>query len=102
MRALGCPVETLQAARVRCDAGVFEVWPENWEMFQVFVALGGQWRWVPGGMAPPVRDGIDAPSIESVFRLMGVRKKDWKETYAALRLMERAVIEVQNRKAARH
>lgn len=81
---------------------MFEVWPENWEIFQVFVALSGQWRWVPGGLAPPVRDGIDAPSIESVFRLMGVKKKDRKETYAALRLMERAVIEVQNRKAAGH
>ncbi len=101
MRAFGTSEAAIAAASVRRSEGVFEVWEENWPTFCMFLSLQRQWRWLAGGMGPPIRLGLDYCAIEPVFRLTGVRKKDRAETFAALQLMENAVMEVENERASR-
>jgi len=101
MRAFGAATDDLEAADARRDDHDFEVWEENWPVVLLFLSLGRQWRWLPLAMGPPIRLGLDYTAVESVFRLTGVRKKERAETFAALQLMESAVIEVEAMRAAR-
>jgi hypothetical protein len=101
MRAFGASDELIAAASARRDDGDFEVWPENWPILTTFLALARQWRWVSAGMGAPVRLGLDYAAVEPVFRLTGVKKKNRAETFAAIQLMENAVMEVENERAAR-
>ena len=101
MRAFGTSDAAIAAASARTGDHVFEVWPDNWPIFMTFLSLARQWRWIAGGMGPPIRLGLDYPAVESVFRLTGVKKKDRVATFAALQLMEDAVVQVESERAAR-
>lgn len=101
MRAFGTSEVAIAAAVARQSDHEFEVWPENWPILATFLSLARQWRWVAGGMGPPIRLGLDYPAVESVFRLTGVKSKDRAETFAALQLMEDGVMQVEIERAAR-
>lgn len=101
MRAFGTSDAAIAAASVRSSDHEFEVWPDNWSIFRTFLSLARQWRWLAGGMGPPIRLGLDYPAVESVFRLTGVKKRDRAETFAALQIMEDAVVQVESERAAR-
>ena len=69
----------------------FEVWPENWPSWQLFVEMSGQWRrdW----------ERIRALDYTPLFmRMERLRLPDaeWESMFADIRLIERTVLEVVN------
>ncbi|MCY1185552.1 hypothetical protein D9M68_1005080 [compost metagenome] len=75
------------------DGAAFEVWPDNWAAVDVFIAMGTQWR--AGANGPT---GLDYPSLESVFRLQGVRRLEREDIFAAVRIMEGEALKVMREK----
>ena len=74
------------------DEDVFEIWPENAEALALFLACGTQWRMGPlGGVL-----GLDYQGVQAALRMMKV--KDIQTMFEDLRMMERAALEVLNRK----
>lgn len=51
--------------------------------YNAFVAMTTQWRTGFGGVI-----GLDYNVLPTVFRLTGVPRKDWPETFECLRFME--------------
>lgn len=76
------------------DPARFPVLARNWEAVQVFLALGNCWERNPFNGAY-IR--LDRPSIESTLRLMHIRRRHHAELFHALRVMEKAALEVLNR-----
>lgn len=72
---------------------VVYLWPENAEPFRVFVSLSTQWR---SGTAGPT--GLDYGVLNDVFKLNAIPEADWPETFAAIRVMEDAALEVMHKK----
>jgi len=70
-----------------------EVWPDNWNAFEVFAALQTQWR---SGMSGPT--GLDYTALDPVMRLQGIKKRDRQEVFAGVRVMEIAALEVMRAK----
>lgn len=64
-----------------------EVWEENYPSFQVFNALGTQWRYSMSGVT-----GIDYNVIPNVFRLLGIKRTEWSQIFDDIRIMESAAI----------
>ncbi len=60
-----------------------DVWPENWNALRLFQALRTQWRVGPGG---PV--GLDYAALPTVLRLIGLRRRDAREAFEGLQVME--------------
>ncbi len=69
------------------------IWPDNWDAFELFAALQTQWR---SGMAGPV--GLDYTAIEPVMRLQGIKKRDRREVFESVRLMELEALSVMRSK----
>ena len=70
----------------------FEVWPENWRAFELFLACRTQWRFGPqGGVL-----GLDYAGVAALFRMK--RVKDQDTMLADLQVMEAAALEVLNEK----
>lgn len=65
-----------------------EVWPENLQAFQVFSALGTQWRIGMGGAT-----GLDYNAVPTVLRLQGVPRAEWPQLFEDLRVMESAALQ---------
>lgn len=63
----------------------FELFPENWPAFCVFVGCSTQWRMSDG---QPV--GLDYPAVESVMRVYGV--DDARENFERIRILESAAL----------
>lgn len=72
----------------------FEVWPENWQVVEVFYALTTQWR-VSLGWRGKVYQGLDYTAVESVLRMLKVRNR--AEVLSGLMVMEGAALKVLNR-----
>lgn|GEM_PF-1607332 len=64
-----------------------DVYPENWQAAQVFIALQTQWHSSMGG-----REGLRYEAISKVERSLGVKKKDSAAIFGALQVMERAAL----------
>lgn len=64
----------------------FEVWPENWEVVQMFLRCQTQWRTT--GMGGVI--GFDYGAVAWLFRLHGV--KDQRALLEDLQIMEAAVL----------
>lgn len=71
----------------------FLVWPDNWQAVDVFIAMGTQWR---VGMGGPV--GLDYGALETVMRLVGVKRADRSDVFAAVRIMEGAALAAMTEK----
>ena len=64
----------------------FEVWPENWEVVQMFLRCQTQWR--TAGMGGVI--GLDYGAVAWLFRLH--RVKDQRALLEDLQIMEAAVL----------
>lgn len=60
------------------------MWDINWASFEVFNALGSQWR--IGGMGDAT--GLDYNVIPVVGNLLGHKKKDLKNIFSDIMIME--------------
>lgn len=65
-----------------------EVWPDNVQAVNVFVAMGTQWRCGPGGAI-----GLDYGALPQVLRMTQVPRADWPEVFDLLRVLEDAALE---------
>jgi hypothetical protein len=63
------------------------VWPENWPVLQLFLALQTQWRFTPMGAL----QGLRYDAAEQVMRLRKVRKP--RRLFGQLQEMEQAALE---------
>ena len=63
------------------------VWPENWPVLQLFLALQTQWRFTPMGAL----QGLRYDAAEQVIRLRKVRKA--RQLFSHLQEMEQAALE---------
>lgn len=62
------------------------LWPDNWLAFQVFRAMGTQWRVAMGAT------GLDYNVLPMVMRAAGVRRRDRDEVFWMVRAMEEAAL----------
>lgn len=69
-----------------------EVWPENWQAFEVFSRLGTQWSVSMGGPTGLRYEAI-YPLID---RMCG--RDDWLQMFDDLQTMERAALDVMREK----
>ena len=60
-----------------------DVWPDNLQAVNVFVAMGSQWR---AGMAGPT--GLDYASLPVVMRMQGIKRADWPQVFDEVRVLE--------------
>ena len=66
-----------------------EVWPDNWQAFRLFNALGTQWRTGPVGAT-----GLDYSVIREVSILIGIKKRQIPEIFPYLQIMEAEALAV--------
>lgn len=64
-----------------------EIWPDNVQAVNVFVAMSTQWRVGMGGAT-----GLDYAALPVVMRLAGVPPADRAEVFDAVRAMEEAAL----------
>jgi len=65
------------------DSDEFEIWPDNWLPVEVFISMGTQWRTGMNGAT-----GLDYGVLPDVMSLRCVPKKDRRELFDWIRLME--------------
>jgi len=68
------------------DNEPFSVWPQHWDVVELFFALSSQWRFAPNGRLA----GIDYSAIEPTMKLLG--KTASPQLFLDLRLMENVVL----------
>jgi len=85
---LGAPQDVIDREREGLAADLFEVWPENWDFLQTFLACAGQWRIGPTGQIL----GLDYTACKVVLDL-SVPDCCAKFHFAALRDFEQGVME---------
>lgn len=71
------------------DDTAAEVWPDNVAAVNVFIAMDTQWRTGFGGAT-----GLDYNVLPSVFRLAGIPRKEWPDTFECVRVMEAEAMKV--------
>lgn len=80
---------------------VFEVWPENWDVWQFFLRVQTQWLYAGGGMGPAVRVEMNFPGVESKARIRGVPPEQLQAWADDLDTIELAVLQADNELAAK-
>lgn len=60
-----------------------ELWPDNLLAANAFIAISTQWRTGYSGAT-----GLDYNVIPSVFRLIGIPRLEWADTFECVRVME--------------
>lgn len=75
------------------DDDEFEIWPENWETFSIFMRM--QRRWVRGAMGGEYLR-LDDQAILAQFEIYQVKKKQRAGIMDDLLAMEEAALEVLN------
>lgn len=97
MRRQGVPEHVIDEMESRAATeNVFEIWPENVPVVDVFVALASQWN--RAGMSGEVLTGINYTAVPVVMDLLGVPPKKRRRYFEWIRLMEAEAREVANRK----
>jgi len=71
------------------DDATVDIWPDNLAATNVFVAMTTQWRTGFGGAT-----GLDYNVLPSVFRLTGIPRKEWPDTFECVRVMEAEAMHV--------
>lgn len=81
--------EELEVAGLRPEdvATSIEIWPDNLRAYELFNALGTQWRI---GMAGAT--GLDYGAIEVALRLQRVPRAEWPQLFEDIRTMEGAAL----------
>lgn len=89
-----------RADRADTSEAGFGVLRENWLSFEVFCALGTQWR-IVSGFGGGYYEGLDYAAITRDFMgAMGVKKRRRKRVFNDLRIMEAAALEILNERAS--
>lgn len=70
----------------------FEVWPENWDVWLLFMRAQTQWNYVSGGLGPAVRVGMNYSGVEAVARIRGVTTEQLQAWADDLHTIEIAVL----------
>jgi len=91
MRAQGFEPEDYE------DEDDFDVWPENWPIFQVFCAVRTQWRSGGNGGAT----GLDYATVYPLLERKGFTGQAFFDALDDIQTMEFAALEVLNRKRKR-
>jgi hypothetical protein len=65
-----------------------EVWPENWQTVDLFIAIATQWRIGMGGPK-----GLDYNVLFRMIDNLGLPSNDWKVAFDDIRVMESAALE---------
>jgi len=95
---MGAPAEVVAEIEAAGDAGHFEVWAENWETLEAFLAVSTQWRLAPygGGMSPAMIywAGLDYTAVRAGLDAAGIAVT--RELWNGLRIMEAAARNVLN------
>ncbi|WP_434134363.1 DUF1799 domain-containing protein [Pseudomonas luteola] len=65
------------------------IWPDNWNSFTVFEAMGTQWR--TGGCGAT---GLDYCALPEVMRLCGIKKRHQPDMFYDVRVMEAEALKV--------
>lgn len=84
-------IEALKAANPA--HGIVEVFPENWQAFQVFARLGTQWNATAGGVM-----GLNYLVVFEMIDRLELSKDDADNLFADIQHMERVALEEINRK----
>jgi hypothetical protein len=66
-----------------------EVWPENLNTVNTFIAMATQWRVAMGGYT-----GLDYAALESVMRLIKIPEDEQREVFEGIRIMESVALEI--------
>jgi hypothetical protein len=96
LSAFGAREIDVKQARELAPEPAFEVYDENWDAVQVFLALSTQWRIsaLSGfGAARMVHTGIDYGAIEPVYRLLDIPRGRRVAIFQQLRVMEGAALD---------
>nr|WP_269117382.1 DUF1799 domain-containing protein [Ramlibacter monticola] len=78
--------QAILAAQQRVE---FEVWPENWQSFELFASLSTQWR---VGMNGPT--GLDYSVLHRELDDLGLSGDERQQTKADIRVMEQEALTV--------
>ncbi|HHK5988958.1 DUF1799 domain-containing protein [Neisseria sp. P0009.S008] len=70
-----------------------DVWPNNWEAVQLFLAVSGQWRVSMVGAY-----ALDYNAVDVAMDMMGVKKRRRKKLFGFLRVMEREALSIMGEK----
>lgn len=99
MRAFGATDADVEAARKERGSSEksvqvveFEVWPENWDLWQFFMRAQTQWHYLSGGLGPAVRVGMNFTGVESVARIRGICTQQLQAWADDLHTIELAVL----------
>ena len=65
------------------DDAPLEVWPDLWEAWCLFDAIGTQWRAGPGGVY-----GLDFNVVRDELEARDIPREDWQEMRELIRYME--------------
>lgn len=77
-------------------AGSLVIWPENWPVLRLFLALQTQWRYKPCGQL----QGLRYDAAEVLMRRGGFKKK--RRLFAHLQQMETAALEAWDEQQQQH
>lgn len=67
----------------------FELWPEHWPAWMVFLGCSTQWDWEQGQ-----RTGLNYSRVEIVASRYGVKKKRRDEVFQQVQVLEREALKV--------
>lgn len=70
-----------------------DVYPENWPVFRVFMAMQTQWHIGFNG-----RTGLIYSALPFVFRQLGISKKQHADVFEGLQVMEIETLLIQSKK----
>lgn len=71
---------------------VAEVWPDNVQAVNAFVAMGTQWRCGPNGAY-----GLDYGVLPQVLRLAQIPRAVWPDVFESIRVLEGAALEAMHK-----
>lgn len=95
--AMNAPPDVIDRAKARFtgqDSQDCEIWPENLQAYELFEMLATQWRITDAGFYI----GIDYPSVQASMAMIGIKAKQRSTLFEDIRTMERAALQVLNRK----
>lgn len=69
-----------------------EIWPDNLQAVNVFIAASTQWRTGAAGAT-----GLDYTALESTMRMMGVKRKEHGEVLEDVRVLEDTALDTMRK-----
>ncbi|MEO8120465.1 MAG: DUF1799 domain-containing protein [Rhodoferax sp.] len=69
------------------DVGDYELGPQQWAAWEVFLSCETQWR-ISVGFSDVRYEGLEYSSMESVVRMLGIKRKHQRDLLWMVRVME--------------